>query len=143
MDPRSDEAQAAVRRLCEEEEQQVRVTYLHGSHASGKADAESDIDIAVSFAGNIPDDEAYQKKSMLTEDLYDLFGREDIEVVNVESINPVLMMAVARDGRVLYEKYPNQFFKWQIFAGRIFRDTEWVRKMRDYNIEKFISTHGA
>jgi predicted nucleotidyltransferase len=96
---------------------------LFGSQATGRTHAKSDIDIAVSSRAklNMP-------RIML--DLDEVFGRDDIEAVDLGKASPTLALAIVKEGKVLYEKEQGSFFRWKIYAIKIWMETAWLRQLR-------------
>lgn len=97
---------------------------LFGSQATGNIHSKSDIDIAV--LGKSPFD-----MNKLTIDLYNLFKREDVEVVDLGRASPTMMYVVVRDGKLLYENESGAFLKWKLYAMWVWRDTAWLRRLRN------------
>jgi predicted nucleotidyltransferase len=97
---------------------------LFGSQATGVLHAKSDIDIAVISNSQI-------NMPRLTMDLYDLFKREDIDIIDLGIASPTTMYAVVSDGHLLYEKREDAFMEWKMYALWVWRDTAWLRELRD------------
>lgn len=114
--------QAAIKAVAEQH--QLDVVVLFGSQATGRTHVKSDIDIAV--LSRQPVD-----ITKLMTAFSDVFKREDVEVVNLGTASPTLWQAVIRDGRLLYEKSPDDFARWRIYASKIWMETKWLRDRRD------------
>lgn len=97
---------------------------LFGSQATGKVHKESDIDLAVLSRHSFNE---YQ----MSAELENVFHRSDIEMVDLSSASPTLMYCVVSDGVLLYEKEAEAFFIWKMYALQVWRDTEWLRNLRD------------
>ena len=100
---------------------------LFGSQATGRVHEKSDIDIA--FLGKQMID--FDAKLKLIGDFEDALNREDIEVVDLASASPTLMYVVVRDGQLLYEKGEGNFMSWKFYALGVWRETAWLRALRD------------
>jgi len=101
---------------------------LFGSRARGNTHAKSDIDIAVISRVKID-------KTQISIELDNIFKREDTEVINLASVNPTLMYVVVKDGKLLYEKKQGDFFRWKLYAIKIWMETSWLRRLSD---KKFV-----
>ena len=66
-------------------------------------------------------------------------SRSDIDVVDLRRANPVLLMAVARDGIPLFEATPSEFDEFSSLAMRRYADT---KKFRDA-IREDLREYGA
>mgnify|MGYP001601679662 FL=1 len=106
---------------------------LFGSQSVGNLHSKSDIDIAVLGKGAFD-------MNKLTIDLYDFFKREDVEVVDIGSASPTMMYVVVRDGKLLYEKKSGAFLKWKLYAIWVWRDTLWLRELRDKKLIEWAKT---
>lgn len=100
---------------------------LFGSQATGRVHEKSDIDIGVS--GRVP--VAFGAQTDIWREFSDVFHRDDIEIVDLFGATPTMMYVVARDGQVLYEDSSGRFTSWKLFAMREWRDTTWLRELRD------------
>jgi predicted nucleotidyltransferase len=74
--------------------------YVFGSHAAGRAHAESDVDVAVLVDRAIypTDDERYELRLRLLGDLSSALATSDVDLIVLNDVSPVLARAVLRDG---------------------------------------------
>ena len=79
----------------------VRLAYLFGSQAQGRAHALSDVDVAVLLAAQLSPSEQGRARLRLTSDLMTLLHREDVDVVVLNQAPLLLRHRVLRDGRLL------------------------------------------
>lgn len=100
---------------------------LFGSQATGRTHEKSDIDIAV-LAKEVID---FDVQTKIWGEFSDMFKRDDIEVVDLHGATPTMMYVAARDGKALYEDVAGRLVSWKLFAMREWRDTAWLRKLRD------------
>ena len=81
---------------------EVLDAYLFGSVARGDTHGESDVDVAVWIDESVDCEEGYGLDSDLAADLMAGLHRNDVDVVLLNSVGPVLYHRVLRDGvRVL------------------------------------------
>lgn len=111
----------------------LKLVVLFGSQASGRTHKNSDIDIAILGDGDF-------NMTNLTIDFYDFFKREDVEVVNISSASPTMMYVIVRDGKLLYENEYGAFLKWKFYAMWVWRDTAWLRHLRDKKMIEWAKT---
>lgn len=113
------------------EEQQQKITeiakkrrlslvVLFGSQATGRSNAKSDIDIAV-----LPRDVSVL--SHVTEEIGDVFGRNDVEVADLSVPSPYLWHAVAKEGVLIFEGREGLFSDWKVRAMNVWYDTAPLR----------------
>ena len=95
---------------------------LFGSQATGRTHSKSDIDIAVLSRRPI-------NRSRIAMDLDEIFERDDVEVVDLSEASPTLMRSVVGDGKLLYENELGTFFRWKLYAIKIWMETAWLRKL--------------
>jgi hypothetical protein len=75
--------------------------YLHGAHARGEQGPLSDIDVAVLLEGDGRGTEAYLD---ILESLQRLSGRDDIDLVVLNTAGSIIKDRVARHGRLVYQR---------------------------------------
>lgn len=120
---------AAIRTVVER--YPVRLAVLYGSHARGAATAASDVDIAVAFDADLSPEERLRRRIELTADLASALGIDDVDVADLDSINPAVGQSVLGDGIVLVDdgcadEYEAQFTS----AARNDADTHEERMQR-------------
>ncbi|HBV01535.1 MAG TPA: hypothetical protein DEF00_04085 [Candidatus Taylorbacteria bacterium] len=106
---------------------------LFGSQATGRVHEKSDIDIAVLGSKEVD-------RVKVGCEFDEVFGRNDIEVVVLNNASPTMMYVVARDGKVLYEDSAGRYISWKLFAMREWRDTAWLRALRDRKLTEWAKT---
>lgn len=111
----------------------LSLVLLFGSQATGVLHPKSDVDIAVLSKNQID-------MLSLTMDFYDLFNREDVEVVNLGTASPTSMYVVVRDGKLLYENEVGAFLKWKLYGIWVWLDTAWLRRLRDQKMLEWART---
>lgn len=85
---------------------EVQDAYLFGSHATGRAQAHSDIDIAVWIDAEPPQTGRFGYAAELTAHLIAALGTNDVDVVVLNRAPPLLYHRVLRDGRRLLSRNP-------------------------------------
>lgn len=100
---------------------------LFGSQATGQTHKKSDVDLGVISRGEF-------NWSLLIGDFYSLFKRGDVEAVNLAMASPTLWRAVARDGKLLYEKNEGAYKIWKIYVWKIWLETYRLRQARDQRL---------
>ena len=78
--------------------EEVLEAYLFGSHARGRAQPHSDIDVAVYIDDARADDTGFGYRANLTTDLMAGLGFNDVDVVVLNRAPPLLYHRVLRDG---------------------------------------------
>ncbi|OHA23268.1 MAG: hypothetical protein A3G52_00680 [Candidatus Taylorbacteria bacterium RIFCSPLOWO2_12_FULL_43_20] len=107
---------------------------LFGSQATGRTHPKSDVDI-----GYLSDQALdYQKEFAIQEDLFRLFRRTDVELVNLSRISPVMKKLVSDEGVVLYEREPGLFARFSMYAFKLFVETKKIRELRYQSLKDFI-----
>ena len=115
------------------EKYDLNLVVLFGSQATGKTHSKSDVDVAV--LSKCPVDIT---KLMVA--FSAVFKREDVEVVNLATASPTTMYVMVRDGQLLYERESGAFLKWKLYAIWVWRDTGWLRQLRDRKLIEWAKT---
>ena len=79
----------------------VVLAYLYGSQARGDAGPLSDVDVAVQFAPDLPRRERFSRVGQLLSDLCQLLRRDDVYVVDLDAIPPLLCHRIYLNHRLL------------------------------------------
>ncbi|PIU36613.1 hypothetical protein CO165_03540 [Candidatus Roizmanbacteria bacterium CG_4_9_14_3_um_filter_33_18] len=106
---------------------EIKLVYLFGSRAEGKAGPMSDYDFAIYFDEKILPLERSETKINLITDLMGEFKTNNIDVVSLnDNLQPLLKYHVVRYGKLIYEKKPyrlilepdvySNFFDYQTFS---------------------------
>jgi hypothetical protein len=89
-------------RACLEPRSEIAEAYLFGSHARGRPEPHSDIDVAVYLVPSNPSHGPYGYEVELVTELIRSLGRNRVDLVVLNRADPVLYHRVLRDGvRVL------------------------------------------
>ncbi len=123
-----------IAEICQKLE--INFVAVFGSVARSAANVKSDIDLAISFPDSVSDEKRNAISLQIYKELSDKLKRDDIEIVDVENINSALLGAIARDGKVLFEKEKGIFSRWSSFAKRVYLDSQWLRDLAFNNINK-------
>ena len=98
----SDLEQLLSRALAQRDE--VLEAYLFGSRASGRAQAHSDIDVAVFVDEHAVRRQDYGDAAQLTTHLMAALGSNEVDVVLLNRAPPLLYHRVLRDGRRIFSR---------------------------------------
>ncbi len=106
----------------------IDVCVLFGSHATGKARPDSDVDIAV-LAASQP--ELKRQWLRVYAQLEEVFGQAIDLVILDRDADPVLRLEVFQHGQPLFEARPGLFVEHRVLAVKLFDDTIPLRRWRD------------
>lgn len=96
---------------------ELRLLVLYGSRARGDAHAASDWDFAYSSDGVLDE-------LGLRAELASALDSDDVDVVDLDRAGAVLRYAVARDGKALLERAPDEFERFVLRAVRFWLDVQ-------------------
>ncbi|HFD40587.1 MAG TPA: nucleotidyltransferase domain-containing protein [Anaerolineae bacterium] len=125
------------------ERRQVTLAYLFGSQATGQAGPLSDVDIAVLLPPGTPASRWSAIQLALTNDLIDLLGCNQVDVVVLNRAPPLLADRVVRYGQVLFESDPLQRVRFETETLRRYLDTKPLRKLLWTYLERQIQQRRA
>jgi len=108
----------------------VALAYLYGSQARGDAGPLSDVDVAVLFAPNVPEDDRFNRVLHLIGELGSVFHRDDVSVVDLAEASPLLRHRVYYDGQVLYCIDDAVRVRFETTALRDYVDTQPLRRIK-------------
>jgi predicted nucleotidyltransferase len=113
----------------------LKLMLLYGSQATGKARADSDIDIAV--LGHEPIE--FESLLDLRGDLARLFETENIDVKSLHHTDPLFRYEATRHSRLLYGK-EYDYHSFKNYAFRAYQDSWDLRKLKEKLIEKRLAS---
>lgn len=113
----------------------VRLLVLFGSYATGNTTDSSDVDIGI-----LRDTVGIED---LLPDLMRYLKTDRVDLVDLSRASPLLCMAVARSGNVLYQRHTSEFASFSSLALRRYEDTRKLRDLRDQSIKQFIAGDGT
>jgi len=109
---------------------------LFGSHSSGKVKPDSDVDIAVRGKNGL----TFAQENNIYRDLVNLFGRDDIDVINLNRIHDVLLRyEIFFEGKLILEKTKNIFSYLKSLAFFDYHDFMPYFKIQDRLTKKRIN----
>ncbi len=104
---------------------QIELLLTFGSYGTQRFGEHSDIDVGFISNPSINDEE----KIMLLTDLIIYFGRDNIDLVDLDRATPLLLYEVACNSNVLYENN-SSYLRFKLKAGARYADTKHLRELR-------------
>lgn len=104
----------------------LALVVLFGSRARGDARIKSDFDIAYSSVSPM---DLSEENSMAVE-LHAVFKSSNVDVVNLSNAGPLLLKKIVDESCVLYEAKESLFNGLYLYAMRIYRESEFLNKLR-------------
>lgn len=116
----------------------VRLAYLFGSHAAGRARTDSDLDIAVLLDASLSADQRFNERLNLIGDFQTLFRTDDVDIVILNEAAPLLAFEVLRNGKLLYCPDPRDRVEFHLRTVREYEDTAPLRRLLAEKLEQRI-----
>lgn len=116
----------------------VVLAYLYGSQARGDAGPLSDVDMAVLFARELTDEERFRHLLDLHGELAEVFGRDDVNVLDLDKGTPLLNNNVRLQGKLLYCTDENARFDFLLWTLQQYEDTKPLRREQNLYLGKRI-----
>ena len=104
----------------------VKVAYLFGSLANGRARLGSDVDIAILLA-DATDILAVAERRLRLMTAVEQFAKGDVDVVILNRASPLLQHEVLRTRHVIYERTQKARVDFEVLAGKIYADEQYHR----------------
>ena len=120
----------------------VTLAYLFGSHAMGRADSESDVDIAVLAPPELTKEERHQLKIQLALSCTRKTGLpiEKIDVVILQDVPVLLQLNVIRRGKLLFAKDPGARGAFEIGVEQAYDDERpYLERETDLTLQRILS----
>lgn len=105
-------------------ENKVCLAYLFGSLARGKTGRLSDVDIAVYFDDEIPNQERFSLKLDLIDELQKVF-QKNVDLVVLQDAPPLLINKILKEGIKVYSKNEEKRAFFETCSFMEFLDWKW------------------
>lgn len=112
----------------------IRLIYIFGSYAKGNNNEKSDVDIAVL----LNNDYNPMDKLELIGELTSVLRREDIDLVILNSANPVLRHQVIKYGKLIYMENEDVKVDFEVKVLKEYMDMEPFRKVQMAGIKHWV-----
>ncbi len=109
------------------EEYGIKLIYVFGSYAKGESGPQSDLDIGVYLGRK---ENGFLKLALLDR-LVDIFHREDIDLVILDTADEVLKFQVIKYGKPVYEESVSTRVLFEADTLSRYMDTAYFRKMQN------------
>ncbi len=109
-------------------QQGARLTYLFGSHASGAARADSDVDVAV-LLSETSADQRFEARLAFIGALTARLRTDAVDVVLLNEAPPALAFEVLKRGRLLHAVTDLERIEFQVRTVRAYEDTAPLRRL--------------
>ena len=106
----------------------IEVLYLFGSYASGSADCDSDVDVAL-----FVDDSKYSDNPLVDLEVGCLLDKEinkRVDVVVMNRVSPIVQHEVLRTGKRLFERSPKSRCSFELKSFKEYVDVKYYQRKR-------------
>ncbi|WP_461207152.1 type VII toxin-antitoxin system MntA family adenylyltransferase antitoxin [Clostridium sp. DL1XJH146] len=112
----------------------IKLIYIFGSYAKGNNNSNSDLDIAILLDRDF---NPLDKLSLISE-FTSIFKRDDIDLVILNSANPVLRHQVIKHGKIVYVEDENIKVNFEVRVLKEYMDMEPFRRVQTKSVEDWI-----
>jgi len=108
--------------LCVAKRPEIQAAYVFGSVASGRARADSDVDVAVLIDRRVPPGRILKYRLKLMADLGTALHRSDVDVVILNEASPLLAHRVLSQGTLVFERSAPARVRFQTKTAGLYLD---------------------
>ena len=119
----------------------ITAVYLFGSHAKKRSHAKSDVDLAILFDKKTAS-KALDRSLKMTCDLMKLLNRDKIDIVALNTANPVLKNQVYKYGLRLFCKDPIEAIRFKAMTILEYLDIQPIRRICEVAIKQKALNYG-
>lgn len=112
----------------------LSLVVLFGSQVNGKTHAQSDVDLAFSFEGQM----SLKDIAKMQDEFSEKLNIKDLEMVALNNAHPFLLKQVAQNSIVLYEKEPSLYARFKMYAFKRSVETKRLLDLRQLSLNKFL-----
>jgi len=107
---------------CVARRPEIQAAYVFGSVASGRARADSDVDVAVLIDRRVPPGRILKYRLKLMADLGTALHRSDVDVVILNEASPLLAHRVLSQGTLVFERSASARVRFQTKTAGLYLD---------------------
>ena len=107
---------------CVAKRPEIQAAYVFGSVASGRARADSDVDVAVLIDRRVPPGRILKYRLKLMADLGTALHRSDVDVVILNEASPLLAHRVLSQGTLVFERSASARVRFQTKTAGLYLD---------------------
>ena len=107
---------------CVTRRPEIQAAYVFGSVASGRARADSDVDVAVLIDRRVPPGRILKYRLKLMADLGTALHRSDVDVVILNEASPLLAHRVLSQGTLVFERSASARVRFQTKTAGLYLD---------------------
>ena len=107
---------------CLAKRPEIQAAYVFGSVASGRARADSDVDVAVLIDRRVPPGRILKYRLKLMADLGTALHRSDVDVVILNEASPLLAHRVLSQGTLVFERSAPARVRFQTKTASLYLD---------------------
>jgi len=107
---------------CLAKRPEIQAAYVFGSVASGRARADSDVDVAVLIDRRVPPGRILKYRLKLMADLGTALHRSDVDVVILNEASPLLAHRVLSQGTLVFERSASARVRFQTKTAGLYLD---------------------
>ena len=115
---------------------EVRFAYLFGSQASGRANAMSDVDVAVCVDRECLAATPYGYRAALIAQLSQVLGVQAVDLVVLNTASPALRFQVIRYGLLLFARSDAERVEFQVRTFNEYQDTRYLFREHQARLEE-------
>lgn len=130
----SQNLKSSIRALAEK--YNLTLVLLFGSQAGGVIHKESDVDIAFVPERTL----SVNDEVRINYELTAVFGRNDIDTVNMRTAQPLLLQQIMDGATVLYEKTGLEFSRYEAYAQRRFREAQPLFEIHRHELDRYLQS---
>jgi len=109
----------------------IFVAFLYGSHATGRVNSGSDIDIALLYDRNLLPD--VEQRLQLVDNLISITKR-DVDLLILNDASPIICMQVLRKGKIIFERNHQAYLDFFVKTVNKYDDLKRVRSGIEKNL---------
>lgn len=118
----------------------IKLVYLFGSHARGEATPMSDIDLAVLFAEDLPEQKYLDFQLNFGGEIEKTLNLCEVDVRALNNYSPRFRFTVYQEGKLIYTQDEDTRIDFQLKAFHEYQDIKHIYEMSDYYLLKRLKT---
>lgn len=115
---------------------ELKLILLFGSHASGHANRNSDVDLAYSSSKNL----GFSDEILINTEFCNILQTNGVDTVNLKTAHPLLLNQILKNNKIIYEESSVYYHVFESMTLQKYMEAKPLFEMRDERLKKFVES---
>ena len=114
----------------------LKLILLFGSHASGHANRDSDVDLAYSSSKKL----SFKDEILINTEFCNILQTNRVDTVNLKTAHPLLLNQILENNKIIYEESSVYYSIFEALTLQKYKEAEPLFEMKNEQLKKFVES---